>query len=85
MECNDKSMQSSLHASEYEVVDPWEEDRKEAMKQLYPDNYTDDNNDTDDYGQKTEQMTKVNAKSSKLKITKLLNIIQCRSILKYFK
>ncbi|VDK32218.1 unnamed protein product [Gongylonema pulchrum] len=38
MECE----MDRLHAvrdSEYEAVDPWEDDRREAMKQLFPNNF----------------------------------------------
>lgn len=35
MECDLDYMEPTVQASDYAAVDPWEEDRREAMKQLY--------------------------------------------------
>lgn len=35
MECDLDYVQPVQHESDYAAVDPWEEDRREAMKQLY--------------------------------------------------
>ncbi|VDM48716.1 unnamed protein product [Toxocara canis] len=38
MECEmKKASEAAVHESDYDAVDPWEADRKEAMRQLYPD------------------------------------------------
>ncbi|VDN02884.1 unnamed protein product [Thelazia callipaeda] len=39
MECELKPIQRVVRNYDYEIVDPWEEDRREAMKQLYSQNY----------------------------------------------
>ncbi|VDO57035.1 unnamed protein product, partial [Brugia timori] len=42
MECDLDYMQPAVQESDYTAVDPWEEDRKEAMKQLYSHKYSSD-------------------------------------------
>ncbi|KAL3984575.1 hypothetical protein ACH3XW_35085 [Acanthocheilonema viteae] len=42
MECDLDYVQPAVHESDYAAVDPWEEDRKEAMKQLYSQQYLPD-------------------------------------------
>ncbi|CAG9536926.1 unnamed protein product [Cercopithifilaria johnstoni] len=42
MECDMDYMQPAVHESDYAAVDPWEEDRREAMKQLYSQKYLPD-------------------------------------------
>ncbi|OZC12243.1 hypothetical protein X798_00764 [Onchocerca flexuosa] len=43
MECDsDHTVQPAAHDSDYTAVDPWEEDRREAMKQLYSQMYLPD-------------------------------------------
>uniref|UniRef100_A0A915PIW9 Uncharacterized protein n=1 Tax=Setaria digitata TaxID=48799 RepID=A0A915PIW9_9BILA len=39
MECELDYLQPAVHDSDYTPADPWEEDRREAMKQLYSRNY----------------------------------------------
>uniref|UniRef100_A0A914R285 Uncharacterized protein n=1 Tax=Parascaris equorum TaxID=6256 RepID=A0A914R285_PAREQ len=34
--------QAAVHEADYDAVDPWEADRKEAMRQLYPDYVSDE-------------------------------------------
>lgn len=40
MECDLDYLQPAVHESDYVAVDPWEEDRREAMKQLYSQKYS---------------------------------------------
>ncbi|VDK85309.1 unnamed protein product, partial [Onchocerca ochengi] len=54
MECDsDHTMQPAAHDSDYTAVDPWEEDRREAMKQLYSQMYLPD---------KSEKMNSIEGK-----------------------
>uniref|UniRef100_A0A1I8EVA4 Uncharacterized protein n=1 Tax=Wuchereria bancrofti TaxID=6293 RepID=A0A1I8EVA4_WUCBA len=42
MECDLDYTQPTMYESDYTAIDPWEEDRKEAMKQLYSHKYSSD-------------------------------------------
>lgn len=43
MECESNRLQHAVQDSDYEAVDPWEDDRREAMKQLYSNKYPKEN------------------------------------------
>ncbi|EJD74308.1 hypothetical protein LOAG_18358, partial [Loa loa] len=46
VECDETDyMQPAIHESDYVAIDPWEEDRREAMKQLYSNKYIPDENE----------------------------------------
>uniref|UniRef100_A0A915BBL3 Uncharacterized protein n=1 Tax=Parascaris univalens TaxID=6257 RepID=A0A915BBL3_PARUN len=42
IECETRSSEAAVHEADYDAVDPWEADRKEAMRQLYPDYVSDE-------------------------------------------